>query len=180
MGNQQQRPRFRQWDLQSLEEASGIPQQQLLQLYDEFKRSAGRDGQLDKQEFQQLARRLGMPANEQYHPFRAFDTDRSGKLSFEEFVSAVVLMNQGGNQAHKFQYVIDQYNPNRQQGYITPEYGQQVFSSMNQFYGTQGDPCEMWEQIDNGRGGVSRDEFVNYLSQNSPYAQKFGGGRGSC
>ncbi|CAF4561086.1 unnamed protein product, partial [Didymodactylos carnosus] len=119
-----------------------------------------------------------MSANEQYHPFRAFDTDRSGKLSFEEFVSAVVLMNQGGSQGQKFQYIIDQYNPNRQQGYITPEYGQQIFSSLNQFYGTQGDPYQMWDQIDNGRGGVSRDEFVNFLNQNSPYSRNYGGGGG--
>ncbi|CAF1559301.1 unnamed protein product [Didymodactylos carnosus] len=174
MGNRSQRNTFDTWDLQRLQQATGLPQQQLVQLYQRFQEEAGRDGQISKSEFRDFYEELGQ-GNASHRAidqvFRAFDRDNSGRLNFEEFVSAVIMLNQQSNPYDRVSFLIDQHNPNASQGYITPEYGQHVFSRMNDFYGTNVDPYDAWSQLDNGQGYVSSNQFAEYLSNHPQYSQ---------
>ncbi|CAF1222364.1 unnamed protein product [Didymodactylos carnosus] len=174
MGNRQERPQFQQWDLSRLQQVTGLPQEQLLQLYNEFRQSAGADGLMDRNEFRALRNRISPQPGagfQQQHStdqiFRAFDRDNSGSLTFDEFVAAIVMLNQNASQTQKWNYIIDQYNPGGiGHQYIQPQYAQSIFHSANQLYGTNIDYNQAWNQLDQqGQGYVTRDELINYVNQ---------------
>src|SRR2546430_14793876 len=101
MGARSTRPAYNQWDINELSRATGVPPEQIGEIYQEFMQAAGHDGQLSMQEFSRLYNRF--QGAQQQDPrymehqipriFRTFDRDGSGTLSFDEFLSAVVMMN---------------------------------------------------------------------------------------
>ncbi|CAF1346276.1 unnamed protein product [Rotaria magnacalcarata] len=117
--------------------------------------------------------------------FRTFDRDRSGALSFEEFLSAVVMMNCSVPRRDRIDFLIRQNNrmpplQNNDHGHqhgdgrISAQYGQKVFRRLNDYYGLPaGTEQQRWQQVDrNNRGYVTREELMDYVSQQDGYNQR--------
>ncbi|CAF1442137.1 unnamed protein product [Adineta ricciae] len=186
MGARSSRQSYQQWDLNELSRQTGIPVDQVHQLHQEFIRAAGRDGQLDQREFMNFYSRF--PGAQQQDPrymqqqipriYRTFDRDNSGTLSFDEFLSAVVMMNHNVPRRQRINYLIQQNNQHGRQngdGRISPQYGHQVFRRINDYYGLpQGTEHQCWKQVDrNNRGYVTQDELIEYISQQDAYNRRY-------
>jgi len=128
--------------------------------------------------------------------FKAFDRDGSGKLTFEEFVNAYLLISR--NQPDKaitardrLNYVLDHNNPTP--GFISREQGEQVFNNLNRYYawedtkkkttttaippGGKKPVTTTWEQhwtkLDDGSGRVPQEKFVEYVTTSDDYKENF-------
>ncbi|CAF1458446.1 unnamed protein product, partial [Didymodactylos carnosus] len=134
------------------------------------------DNKMDKHEFRRCYEILAPGTKHSHHvadkAFKAFDRDQTGHLTFEEFLSAYVMLNQTSTPYDRANFLIDQYNPN-QKGVITPEYGRQVFGKMNDFYGVQGDPEQAWLQFDNGSGQYDHERFVQHVANHPQYTSNY-------
>jgi Ca2+-binding EF-hand superfamily protein len=182
MGNQQYQERraethYTRWDAPRLQQMSGIDASRLPQIHQEFIRAAGADGLLNRGEFGRLYRELNAgPGDEGSidRAFRALDRDGSGKLSFDEFLSAAILLNKNANPRERISYLIDSNNPSGiNNTLITPDYGRHIVRNMNQFYGTNADFDQIWSKINANNGQVHREEFVRYVSQAPTFVQYF-------
>ncbi|CAF0767324.1 unnamed protein product [Didymodactylos carnosus] len=106
--------------------------------------------------------------------FKAFDSDGSGKLTFEEFVNAFVMLNERGSVADRFNYVLDHNNPTP--GYITRDHGEKVYNRVEKYYSTDDSKPitttweQTWTKIDDGTGRVPQAKFTEYMTTNSDYA----------
>jgi len=199
---------FTQWDLDRFSNVTGIPRSTVERLYQEFVVSTGKDNRMDKKEFRRLYKELylsaqtgpSVPAVITEHDleklsdrvFKAFDADGSGKLTFEEFVNAYLLLSR--NQPDKaitdrdrLNYVLDQNNPTP--GYISREQGEQVFNNLKRYYtwedtkktttkttvppGETKPVTTTWEQhwtkLDDGSGRVPQEKFVEYVTTSDDY-----------
>jgi len=110
--------------------------------------------------------------------FQTFDRDRTGGLSFDEFLSAVVMMNHDMPRRDRIDCLIRQNNVyGRQQGdgRISSQYGHQVLRRLNDYYGLpQGSEHQAWKRIDQqNRGYVTQQELMNYVSQQEAYNRRF-------
>jgi len=161
MGKSHSKDTFSQWDLDRFSNVTGIPRPTVEKLYQEFITTTGKDNRMDKKEFRRLYKALytsgqtgsSVPAVISEHDlekisdrvFKAFDADGSGKMTFEEFVNAYLLINQNqtgstvGSTAttsitprDRLTYVLDHNNPTP--GYVTRDQGEQVFNRLNRFY----------------------------------------------
>ena len=184
MGARQSRGDFNQWDLNGLQQATGLPAQQIQALQQEFFQAAGRDGVLNMQEFANVYSRFpgarNQPNLQQQIPriFQTFDRDRSGSLSFDEFLNAVVMMNHDMPRRDRIDYLIRQNNQHgRQQGdgRISAQYGHQVFRRLNDYYGLPpGTEHQCWKQVDRqNRGYVTQQELMDYISQQEGYNRRY-------
>jgi Ca2+-binding EF-hand superfamily protein len=186
MGARQSRQGHHHWNMNELSQATGLPPQEIQEIYQEFMQAAGRDGQLDMNEFARLYSRF--PGAQQQDPrymqqqipriFRTFDRDGSGALSFDEFLSGVVMMNHNMPRRDRIDFLIRQNNSyGRQQGngHISSQYGQQVFRRLNDYYGLPpGTEHECWKQVDrNNRGYVTHQEFMDYIAQQEAYNRRY-------
>jgi len=164
---------------------------------------------MDKKEFRRLYKELytsgktgtSVPAVISEHDlekmsdrvFKAFDADGSGKLTFEEFVNAYVLLNENKTSSmsvaprDRFNYVLDHNNPTP--GYVSREQGEQVFNRLHRFYNwqdktvttstTSTPPGAMkpltttweqhWTKLDDGSGRVPQEKFVEYVTSSDDY-----------
>ncbi|CAF1262571.1 unnamed protein product [Rotaria sordida] len=186
MGARQTRVPYNQWDLNKLSQTTGLDPNQISEIYQEFKQAAGRDGQLNMKEFSKLysrfpgAQRQDSRYMEAQIPriFRTFDRDGTGTLSFDEFLSGVVMMNHDTPRRDRIDYLIKQNNSYGQQygdGRIPSEYGQEVFQRLNDYYGLPpGMEQQCWQQVDvNNRGYVTQDELMDYIAQQQAYNQRY-------
>ncbi|UJR30227.1 hypothetical protein I4U23_017765 [Adineta vaga] len=186
MGARSSRGSYQQWDLNELSRATGVPTNQIQGIYQQFTQAAGRDGELDQKEFARLYSQL--PGAQRQDPrymqqqipriFRTFDRDNSGKLSFDEFLSATVMMNHNMPRRERINYLVRENNRHgRQQGdgRISAQYGHQVFRRLNDYYGLPaGSEHQCWKQVDrNNRGYITQDELMAYISQQDTYNQRF-------
>jgi len=208
MGKTHSKENFTQWDLDRFSNVTGIPRSTVERLHQEFMTTTGKDNRMDKKEFRRLYKELyvsgrtgtTVPAVISEHDlekisdrvFKAFDADGSGKLTFEEFVNAYLLLNQnksGSATASRDQlsYVLDHNNPTP--GYVTREQGEQVFNRLNRFYNSQdttkttsttmtptggSKPVtttweQHWSRLDDGSGRVPQEKFVEYVTTSEDY-----------
>ncbi|CAF0749888.1 unnamed protein product [Adineta steineri] len=210
MGKSHSKETFTQWDLDRFSNVTGIPRTTVEKLYQEFIATTGKDNRMDKKEFRRLYKELytsgrtgtTVPAVISEHDlekisdrvFKAFDGDNSGKLTFEEFVNAYLLINQKDSATSttftprdRLTYVLDHTNPTP--GYVTREQGEQVFNRLNKFYdwedttkttsttttpvGTTKPMTTTWEQhwtkLDDGSGRVPQEKFVEYVTTSDSY-----------
>jgi Ca2+-binding EF-hand superfamily protein len=210
MGKSHSKENFTQWDLDRFSNVTGIPRAQVEQLYQEFIATTGKDNRMDKKEFRRLYKALytsgqtgtSVPAVISEHDlekisdrvFKAFDADGSGKLTFEEFVNAYLLINQNqtsNNSAitprDRLAYVLD--HNSQTPGYVTREQGEQVLNRLNRFYnwedttkttsttttpaGSKKPVTKTWEQhwtrLDDGSGRVPQEKFVEYVTTSDDY-----------
>ncbi|CAF2554601.1 unnamed protein product [Rotaria sp. Silwood2] len=208
MGKSHSKQTFTQWDLDRFSNVTGIPRATVERLYQEFITTTGKDNRMDKKEFRRLYKELytsgqtgaSVPAVVSEHDlekisdrvFKAFNTDGSGKLSFEDFVNAYLLINQ--NQTNtiitprdRLNYVLDQTSSTP--GYVTREQGQQVLDHLNRYYtyedttktktttttppGATQPVATTWEQhwtkLDDGSGRVPQEKFVEYVTTSDDY-----------
>jgi Ca2+-binding EF-hand superfamily protein len=182
MGNQQYQERrsessYSRWNTPQLQQVSGIDASRLPQFNEAFRRAAGSDGLVSRDEFEQLYRELNRGSNDQAsidRSFRAFDRDGSGKLSFDEFLSATVMLNNKTGARERVSYLIDSNNPiGVDHTYITPDYGRSIVRNLNSFYGTNANFDEIWSNLNANNGQVRREEFVSYISQAPTFVRYF-------
>jgi len=208
MGKSNSKETFTQWDLDRFSNVAGIPRATVERLHQEFITTTGKDNRMDKKEFRRLYKKLytsgktgtSVPAVIGEHDlekisdrvFKAFDADGSGKLTFEEFVNAYLLINQAPpNTAitprDRLNYVMDHTNPTP--GYVTREHGEQVFNRLHKYYnwedttkstattivppGSTKPVTTTWEQhwskLDDGSGRVPQEKFVEYVTTSDDY-----------
>jgi len=215
MGKSHSKNDFTQWDLDRFSNVTGIPRATVEKLHQEFVATTGKDNRMDKKEFRRLYKALytsgqtgtSVPAVISEHDlekisdrvFKAFDADGSGKLTFEEFVNAYLLINQNqGSTVSKvtprdrLTYVLDHNNPTP--GYVTREQGEQVLNRLNRFYnyqdttkttsttttpsGASKPVTTTWEQhwtkLDDGSGRVPQEKFVEYVTTSEDYKNNLG------
>jgi len=199
---------FTQWDLDRFSNVTGIPRTTVERLYQEFVTSTGKNNQMDKKEFRRLFRELYVsqqtgpiiPAVISEHDlekisdrvFKAFDAEGTGKLTFEEFVNAFLLLSRNQPDAaltarDRLNYVLDHNNPTP--GYITREQGEQVMNRLNRYYtsedktkttSTTTTPAgstkpvtttweQHWSKLDDGSGRVPQEKFVEYIMTSDDY-----------
>jgi Ca2+-binding EF-hand superfamily protein len=182
MGNQQyqnshSQSSHTQWSSPKFEQFSGINPSRLSQINEEFHRAAGSDGLVSRQEFDKLYGELNIGSNQGDaidRAFRAFDQYGSGKLSFNEFVSATVMLNNNTNTRERIDFLIDSNHPNGSDNiYITPDYGRSIIHNLNQFYGADADFDDIWSRFNTNNGQVNREEFVTYISQAPAFVRYF-------
>jgi len=212
MGKTHSKETFTQWDLDRFSNVAGIPRATVERLYQEFVAQTGKDNRMDKKEFRRLYKELyssghtgtTVPAVISEHDleklsdrvFKSFDSDGSGKLTFEEFVNAYLLINQTDSvktiaPRERLTYVLDHNNPTP--GYVTREQGEQVFNRLNRFYnwedttkttstttipaGASKPVTSTWEQhwskLDDGSGRVPQEKFVEYVTTSDDYKNNF-------
>jgi len=208
MGKSHSKETFSQWDLDRFSNVTGIPRGTVERLYQDFVAQTGKDNRMDKKEFRRLYKELytsgqtgnSVPAVISEHDlekisdraFKAFDMDGSGKLTFEEFVNAYLLINQYPGKGtitprDRFNYVMDHNNPTP--GYVTRDHGEQVFNRLHRYYnwedtkkttsttitppGSSKPVTTTWEQhwskLDDGSGRVPQEKFVEYVTTSDDY-----------
>jgi len=209
MGKNHSKETFTQWDLDRFSNVTGIPRATVEKLYQEFIVATGKDNKMDKKEFRRLYKAFyssgqtgtSVPSVISEHDlekmsdrvFKAFDADGSGKLTFEEFVNAYVLLNENRTTSmsvaprDRFNYVLDHNNPTP--GYVTRDQGEQVFNRLHRFYnwedkavtksttttppGATKPMTTTWEQhwtkLDDGSGRVPQEKFVEYVTSSDDY-----------
>ncbi|CAF4976791.1 unnamed protein product [Rotaria sp. Silwood1] len=115
------------------------------------------------------------------HVFKAFDREGSGKLTFEDFVNAYLLLDNrpdtstsGVSSRDRFNYIMDHNNPTP--GYVSREHGEQLFNRLNLCNaGDMEKPGKTttwehhWSKIDDGSGPVTQEKFVEYVANSDDY-----------
>ncbi|CAF0879443.1 unnamed protein product [Adineta ricciae] len=182
MGNQQYQTRrteshYTRWDGAGLQRFTGFDASRLPQIHQQFVKAAGSDGLVSYNEFARLYREHNIgPTDERTieQAFRTFDADGSGKLSFDEFLSAAIALNKNTNARERISYLIDSNNPGGiNTTVITPDYGRHIIRNMNQFYGTNADFDQIWSKVNANNGQVHREQFISYVSQTPTFVQYF-------
>ncbi|CAF1482803.1 unnamed protein product [Rotaria sordida] len=179
MGSRTSRPRFVEWDLDRLEKITTLSKQQYLDLYYQYQNDEAWGGQnMDEKLFFQKYDQM-LPGEqtkaESDRAFYAFDYNKSGKLSFEEFVGVVVILNNGSTTLDRITYLIDQYNPTKTNYQIGKDFGKVVFDRLNQYYGINNlDPSSTWSQLVATTGEntdqVSRDQYLAFIAHHPVYS----------
>ncbi len=168
---------YNRWNSPRLQQVSGISESRLPQIRETFRYAAGSDGLVSRSEFNRLYRDLNLGSNDQGNmdrSFRAFDQDESGKLSFDEFLSAAVMLNNNTGARERVSYLIDSNNPaGIDHTYITPDYGRSIVRNLNNFYSTNDDFDDIWSNLNANNGQVRREEFVSYISRSPTFARYF-------
>lgn len=184
MGARTSRVGINQWDVNQLQQTTGLSYDQIQQIQNQFYQSAGHDGLMDINEFANLYAQFPgatqQPNLQQQiqRLFRTFDRDQTGRLSFDEFLSAVIMMNHNMPRMDRVDYLIRQNNAyGRQQGngQISAQYGHQIFRRLNDYYGLPaGSEHQCWKQVDRQhRGYVTQDEMMNYIRQQDAYNRRY-------
>ena len=185
MGGKTSRVTYDQWDLMALAQAIGISEADIHKYYQDFNKAAGKDGKISKSEFASFYKKF--PGSQQQGSrdlkeqtariFRTFDRDNSSSLSFEEFLGVIVMMNHDMPRKDRFDYLIRNNNPNgcQNKSQITADYGQEVFQTLDNYYGSSGVSAEQrWAEVDPyGQGIVSQQDLLDYVSQQDTYNQKY-------
>jgi Ca2+-binding EF-hand superfamily protein len=182
MGNQQYQgsrtqSSYTQWDSPRFQQFSGIEPSRLAQINQEFRRTADSDGLVSGSEFNRLYSEFNLgPKDENSvdRAFRTFDVDQSGKLSFDEFLSSAIMLNNKSNPRERIDYLIESNNPSGfDNTYITPAYGRTIIRNMNQFYGTNANFDDIWSEMNANNGLVRREEFVTYMTRTPTFISYF-------
>ena len=181
MGNRVYRPRFIEWDLNRLENITNLSKQQYLDLFHRYQNDEAWGGQNmdDKLFFQKYDELLPgeQTKAESDRAFYTFDYNKSGKLSFEEFVSAIIVLNNGSTTLDRITYLIDQYNPTKSDSQIQQAFGNVIFERLNQYYNINNvDPASAWSELFAKSGAktadqVSRNQFLTFIAEHPIYSK---------
>ena len=193
MGNRQKGRETQAWELDAISNLVGIPRPQLENVYKDFRR-VSKDYLLDKYEFRRIYKDMI-----QYSPssiemsnlspsefnrrnnfqadriFRTFDRDRTGRLTFDEFISAYIMLQNSISPQVRLNFLLDHYSQNN--GYITPTMGRRVIQDMSNLYGVNTDYQQVWGNLEanyalqNGR--VPQQAFTEYFVNHPAYSAAF-------
>ena len=193
MGNRQKGRETPAWELDAISNLVGIPRHQLDNIYKDFRR-VSKDYLLDKYEFRRIYKdmvRYSPHANDysEYSSselnrrnnaiadrmFKTFDRDNTGRLSFDEFISAYIMMQDSISPQTRLNFLLDHYTQNN--GYITPTMGQRVIQDMSDLYGVNADNQQVWRNLEANyalhNGGIPQQVFTDYFINHPAYASAF-------
>lgn len=193
MGNRQKGRETPSWELDAISNLVGIPRYQLDNIYKDFRR-VSKDYLLDKYEFRriykdmvrysshaddyseysssELSRRNNAIAD---RIFKTFDRDNTGRLTFDEFISAYIMMQDSIAPQTRLNFLLDHYTENN--GYITPNMGRRVIQDMSDLYGVNADNQQVWRNLEANyalhNGGIPQQAFTEYFINHPAYASAF-------
>ncbi|CAF1497050.1 unnamed protein product [Rotaria sp. Silwood1] len=193
MGNRQKGRETSSWELDEISNLVGIPRFQLENIYRDFRR-VSKDYLLDKYEFRRIYKDLicYSPNSQDYlhltpvertrrhnamadRIFKTFDRDNTGRLTFDEFISAYILLQDSINPQTRLNFLLNHYSPNN--GYITPTMGRRVIQDMTNLYGINADYQQVWRNLEANcalqNGFVPQEAFTNYFINHPAYSAAF-------
>jgi Ca2+-binding EF-hand superfamily protein len=193
MGNRQRGRETQAWELDAISNMVGIPRHDLENIYKDFRR-VSRDYLLDKSEFRRIYKDLILNSPSSWEldnltpsefnrrhnfmadrVFRTFDLDGTGRLTFDEFISAYIMLENSICPQVRLNFLLDHYSQNN--GYITPQMGRRVIKDMSDLYGVNTDYQQVWGNLEanhalqNGR--VPQQAFTDYFVNHPAYAAAF-------
>lgn len=193
MGNRQKGHETSSWELDAISDSVGIPRHQMQRIYRDFRR-VSRDYLLDKYEFrliykdvirnstdsEEYAYLTPSQANKQNNAeadriFKTFDQDKTGRLSFDEFISAYIMLQESISPQTRLNFILDHYTQN--DGYITPTMGQRVIRDMSDLYGVNMDHQQVWRNLETNyahqNGYIPQQAFTDYFMNHPTYSSAF-------
>lgn len=176
MGAHTSRIDYNQWNFDELAEASGLSREEIDRLHLNYIQAAGHDGIMSMDEFIRFYSQLPgiegkskrMIKERAAQIFRTFDQDHTNTLSFDEFLAAIIMLNQNSPQHNRIDYLIRQNN--MEQYYhdnelISSQYGLQILRHLCDFHSLPtGTEQQYWKEIDqDNRGHVTQEEFIDFI-----------------
>jgi len=193
MGNRQKGRQTQSWELDAIANLVGIPRNQLENIYKDFRR-VSKDYLLDKHEFRRIYKDLirhspnppdtsdltSCELNRRDNAtadriFKTFDRDHTGRLTFDEFISAYIMLQNSISPQIRLNFLLDHYSQNN--GYITPNMGRRVIQDMSDLYGVNTDYQQVWGNLEanyalqNGR--IPQQAFTEYFINHPAYSSAF-------
>ena len=196
MGNRQKGRQTEPWELDAISELIGIPRAQLDNIYRDFRR-VSKNYLLDKYEFRRIYQDLiryspDSIENSVLTPsefnrrnnfmadriFRTFDRDNTGRLTFDEFISAYIMLQNSISPQVRLNFLLDHYSQNN--GYITPQMGRRVIQDLSNLYGVNTDDQQVWRTLEANsamnNGLVPQKAFTDYFINHPVYSAAFHNG----
>ncbi|CAF1103684.1 unnamed protein product [Adineta ricciae] len=193
MGNRQKGRQTQAWELDAISNLVGIPRDQLENIYRDFRR-VSKDYLLDKYEFrriykdliQQSPNNVTMSHLSAYEEnrlnnatadriFKTFDRDNTGRLTFDEFISAYIMLQSSISPQTRLDFLLNHYSQN--DGYITPNMGRRVIQDMSDLYGVNTDYQQVWRNLESNHGVknglVPQQAFTEYFINHPAYSSAF-------
>lgn len=193
MGNRQKGRETPSWELDAISDSVGIPRHELQKIYRDFRR-VSKDYLLDKHEFRMIykdiihysgnasdyARLSPAQADRQRNAeadriFRAFDRDNTGRLTFDEFIAAYVMLQDSITPQTRLNFLLNNYTQHN--GYITPTMGRRVIQDMSDLYGVNADYQQVWRNLETTYGQpnglIPQEAFTNYFVNHPVYSSAF-------
>ena len=183
MGNRQKGRETDAWELDAISNLVGIPRYQLHKIYKDFRR-VSKGYLLDKYEFRRIYKDLILhsPNFQNYsnlssyecnrrnnamadHIFRTFDRDNTGRLTFDEFISAYILLQDSISPQTRLKFLLDHYLQNN--GYVTPNMGRRAIQNISDLYAVNTNDRQVWANLEENyalqNGLVPQQAFTEYL-----------------
>ncbi|CAF2629622.1 unnamed protein product [Rotaria sp. Silwood2] len=193
MGNRQKGRETSSWELDEISNLVGIPRCQLENIYKDFRR-VSKNYLLDKYEFRRIYKDLihHSPNSQDYflltpaerirqhnamadRIFKTFDRDNTGRLTFDEFISAYILLQNSISPQARLNFLLNHYSQNN--GYVTPIMGRRVIQDMSSLYGINADYQQVWKNLESNyalqNGLVPQEAFTNYFINHPAYSAAF-------
>ncbi|CAF0850618.1 unnamed protein product [Adineta ricciae] len=193
MGNRQKGRETQAWELDAISNLVGIPRNQLENIYRDFRR-VSKGYLLDKYEFrriykdliQQSPNNVTMSHLSAYEEnrlnnatadriFKTFDRDNTGRLTFDEFISAYIMLQSSISPQTRLDFLLNHYSQN--DGYITPNMGRRVIQDMSDLYGVNTDYQQVWRNLESNHGVknglVPQQAFTEYFINHPAYSSAF-------
>ena len=193
MGNRQKGRQTQTWELDAISNLVGIPRNQLENIYRDFRR-VSKDYLLDKYEFRRIYKDLiqhtpnnvtmsHLSAYEENRLnnatadriFKTFDRDNTGRLTFDEFISAYIMLQSSISPQTRLDFLLNHYSQN--DGYITPNMGRRVIQDMSDLYGVNTDYQQVWRSLESNHGvkngSVPQQAFTEYFINHPAYSSAF-------
>jgi Ca2+-binding EF-hand superfamily protein len=138
MGVHSSRAALTKCDLDELAKITGLSRTEIERFYLDYVKASGRDGVMDKNEFIQLYSSLPIARSQDkshikdqaIRIFRALDCDHNGVLSFNEFLSAIIMMNYQMSENNLIDSFIQENNTSgheQNDKQISMQYAHQIF-----------------------------------------------------
>ena len=194
MGNKQKGRETEPWELDSISNLVGIPRYQLDNIYKDFRR-VSKKYLLDKYEFRRIYKDLTRYSTEHTdyselnlyehnrrnnaiadRIFKTFDKDNSGRLTFDEFISAYIMLQNSISPQTRLNFLLNHYTEDNN-GYLTPMMGQRVIQDMSDLYGINKDYQQVWRNLEANyalqNGGIPYQAFTDYFVNHPAYSAAF-------
>lgn len=164
-----------------LENNTGMSREEIQQWYRQFMTDYP-DGSIDQKEFADIFRKTyphGKPEKYAKIAFKAFDVDKNGKITFEEFLLSTSFAIQGHVDKRKaIDFAFDIYDSDNN-GKITKKEMEQMIAALYEITGqdaktAKAKVAEVLNKYDLDRNGsLNKQEFVDFIISDPICAQVF-------
>jgi hypothetical protein len=193
MGNRHKGRQTQAWELDAISNLVGIPRFQLENIYKDFRR-VSKDYLINKYEFRRIYKDLIRYSPQSQNKcdlvpcdlnrrnnamadriFKTFDKDHTGRLTFDEFISAYIMLQNSISPQIRLTFLLDHYSQNN--GYITPTMGRRVIQDMSDLYGVNTDNQQVWRNLEANYAGhngqIPQQAFTDYFINHPAYSAAF-------